>query len=381
MRRINSATFPQNQHGVALVLAMMIVALVAVVATEISWRFELSMSRSGNRWFGMQARSYLDGMEQYAMKALREDAENPDTKESDHVLEAWAQEVPPISVGQAMLAGHIEDAQGRLNLNTLMPKSDVCTPIGQVLDATSNQCRMPNSVCEPFSGPQLVFMRLLQVFNLGDDEQPEFLPQDQAQAITEAVMDWLDDDSNLRGFGGAESDYYENLEPSVAIANQEMVSVSELQVIKGMPPQLYKQLLPYVVALPAEDVSHINLNTAQAPVLRGIKPEEPCELEPYSEEVGGALLEFVQGGEFLDWAKMADSADLPPEWAQPGGTGSSLGQDIANIGQSKYFFVFSDVAIDAEHTRRGASLLKREEGGNNNQPLTVKVVRRTDANF
>ncbi len=380
MRRIAVSTRPKKQSGVALVLAMMIVALVAVVATEISWRFELSISRSGNRWFGMQARSYLDGMEQYAMKVLREDAEDPENKKSDHPLEDWAQEVPPIAVGQAMLAGRIEDAEGRLNVNMLMPKTDECTPIGQVLDGTSNRCRMPNSVCEPFTGPQLVFMRMLQMFDIGDGEQPEFLPQDQAQAITEAVMDWLDSDSNIRGFGGAESDYYESLEPPVAIANQLMVSVSELQVIKGMPPRLYEQLLRFVVALP-DEVTHINLATASPEVLRAIKPAEPCELEPYAEELGSSLHEFVSNGEFRDWAQMADSADLPAEWSNPSGTGSSLGQDIANIKQSKYFFVTSEVAIDAERVRRGASLLKREEGGNANQPLTVKVVRRSDANF
>lgn len=407
---------PQRQRGVALVLAMMIVTLVALVAVEVSWRFELSMSRSANRWQGVQAKAYLEGAEQLAMVVLQEDLKNDETKEADHLGEPWAAENAPFPTDHGWVSGRIEDAHGRFNLNLMTPVPGKCRNGGDP-EPTSGQCPLLQPGCQSYTPAQQMFVRLLQTVNLGDQEEVIYLDQNVAEEITEAVIDWLDEDSNLTGFGGAESDYYESLEPPLAIANQEMVSVSELQVIKGMTPELYRQLLPLIIALPQEQVPRMNLNTLKPQILRTVKSVTQCDLVPHDEEVGQALAEFMQAGEFTDWQMVTDDPAVPTDWMQTGGQQLDINQTLFDFGPSMYFLLFSEAGIGDDYVRRGQSLIRREGGqsggGNNannpnsnnpnsnnpnsnipntnnppvqpgrggNQEIKIEVVRRSDANF
>ncbi len=376
----------KSQRGVALIMAMMIVALIAVVATELSWRFELSVSRSGNRWAGMDAKAYLDGAEEGAIAVLRRDHDDEESKESDHTNEGWAAPIP-YTDGAIALEIVISDAEGRFNLNMLREKPPCNSP-----NPPSGVANCSGAdACLRFTEHQHAFIRLLQTFNVGDSEEEElYLTQEQAEGLTEAVIDWLDDDSTITGFGGAESDHYESLEPPQTIANDEMVSVSELQVLNNMLPKLYKQLLPHVIALPNEDVSSINVQTTTQNVLRSIKAKDTdnpnvCDLLPYDEEIGSRLLSFTQNAETDGFKKMEDlklSPELPQEWDASGGGGDVLGESgLYAVRQSKYFILNSTVFIGEDYVRRGLSLIKRETGGENEDDVKISVVRRTDANF
>jgi len=373
------------------VLAMMIVALVSVVAVEISWRFELSISRSANRWNGIQAKAYLEGAEHLAMVVLKEDLENDETSKADHLGESWAQQTEPFPTDHGWVSGKIEDAHGRLNINMLQPKPGACRNGDQPRD--SGQCPLAQSPCDNYTSAQQLFVGLLQTLNLArDEEEPVFLTVDQAEVITEAVLDWLDEDSEITGFGGAESDYYEQLEPPVSIANGQMVSVSELQVIKGMTPELYRLLLTNVIALPGDVVNRVNINTAKPNLLRTIKSMDNCDLVPHGEEVGESLSSFVRGGEFTDWQEMKDDPGLPTEWSDASQE-IKIRQELFTFGPSEYFLLFGETGIGDDHVRRGQSLIRRTEnnGGNqdqndvqnqeSNQSITIEVVRRSDANF
>ncbi|MFL0803583.1 MAG: type II secretion system minor pseudopilin GspK [Agarilytica sp.] len=376
-----------KQRGVALIMAMMIVALITVVATELSWRFELSVSRSGNRWAGMDAKAYLDGAEEGAKAILRRDIDDNATKESDHVGEDWASPIP-YQEGAVALEIALSDAEGRFNLNMLRDKP----PCNQPSPPEGVANCSGGDACIRFTEQQHVFIRLLQTFNVSDSEEEIVtLTQEQSEGITEAVIDWLDEDSTITGFGGAESDHYESLEPPQAIANNEMVSVSELQVLNNMPPKLYKQLVPHVIALPYEEVPKINIQTATQNVLRSIKAKDAenpkaCDLLPFEEEVGSSFLSFIQSNAedegFKDIGKLKSSPDLPPEWGENGGYGDILADGgLFAVKQSKYFILNSTVFIGEDYVRRGLSLIKRESGGENENDVKINVVRRTDANF
>lgn len=386
----------QNQKGVALIMAMMIVALVAVVAVEISWRFELSMSRNSNRWYGMQAAAYLQGAEQLAMVVLQEDLQNEDTKESDNMSEVWAQEAMPFPTDHGWVKGQIEDAHGRFNINMMN------IPDGKCLNGTDpppgKVCPLyQNDPCEDFSSAAQIFIRLLQTFNLGTEEEPLFIEQQDAIAITDAVIDWLDGDSVVRGFGGAESDHYDSLEVPVSIANQEMVSVSELQVVRGVTPQLYNVLVNYVIALPVGKANQINVNTASLPVLQSIKNKyDPngqnniCDMAPWDVETAGRIISFMREYEHKDWGEMAGEVNFPSEWQngtnQNGDPVAGVDQGILGFGPSNYFLLKSEVGIGEDFVRRGQSLIFRDDGTKNTQKggqnkISVEVVRRSDANF
>ena len=58
------------------------------------------------------------------------------------------------------------------------------------------------------------------------------------EETAEAIMDWLDEDSEPREIGGAEADYYSSLPTPYEPANGPLQSVDELLLVKGVTPTL-----------------------------------------------------------------------------------------------------------------------------------------------
>lgn len=365
----------RKQKGVVLILAMLIVVLVSSIAIGLSWRYNLSLTRAENRWHGMQARAYLEGAEVLAAVVLQEDErlDQEDGRLVDSLDEFWAQPSDPFPTDHGWVQGSIEDAQGRFNLNLLDNP-------GQNPQTGNNQGNQP--ITQRFSTSQKRFIRLLQTFEFEDG------PIDQARAIeiTEAVIDWIDKDQNVTGFGGAEKDYYQQLDPPVTPPDQPMVSVSELRSIKGITPELYQALLPLVIALPAN--VPMNINTMPLALMRTMAgkddmaplTEEDAQLlldaraaggvpqQPGAQQVpGGAQQNQTPGG----FASVQDFQNSPELTALTGSTGGLEADGLAV--RSNYFLLFSE-ALVGEQTRSAASLLKRENG-------QTKVIRRTDAHF
>lgn len=351
----------KDQHGVALVMAMLIVSLVAAISVDVSWRFDLSLARSGNRWYGMQAQSYLEGGESLAKLALEEDAAD---NEYDHLGEEWAGDGSTFDTDEGgYISGKVEDAQGRINLNALG-------------DAFKTDQGLAD--WQKMSAPQRRFVRLLQTINLSteisvDEETQEeiFLELEQATNILEAVKDWIDADSNITGFGGAEADDYNQLEPAITISNGPMASVTELQVLKGMTPELYKGLLPFVIALPStDDVPLLNVNTVSLEVMRSLNKQNI--LTPLLAEEAQALKDEIDPEVGL--ATVDEFLALSSASTLFGTSGENSSFDTAGLTTaSDYFLFFGEVAV-GDHTKRGNSLLKRENG-------EVRTIRRTDSSF
>ncbi len=352
-----------RQGGVALVLAMFIVALVTAVVVSVSWRYKLSMARNENRWHGSQAELYLGGAEQLAAMLLQFDATQG---QIDSPMDAWAEEHPPFPTDEGWLRGTIEDAHGRINLNMLLPPTR--QPNGNNNNTGSengNQEELPR-----WSAPQRRFIRLLQLMEL----ESGFLDQGAATEIAEAVQDWIDADSTPSGFGGAELNYYQGLEHPYLIANKEMQTVSELSLVKGVTPELYKQLLPYVIALPGAQVPEnervgMNINTMKPLLVRTLNrsnmltPMDEGDWEAYIEERSLAIEPY----ESIEAFKSSQFSQTIL------GSGNEFEAEGLTV-SSNYFLVFAETLV-GEQTRRGKSVLYRNTAGQ------VSVIRRTDANF
>ncbi len=344
----------QTQHGVALVLALLVVALVTVIAVELSWRFELTLVRSANRWYGVQSSAYLHGAEQLAAYALKMDAEQDQESGElkDTLNDVWAMPVEtPMEDG--WLRGRVEDAQGRFNLNSLVVKAK--PPKNNAKD------------WQNWTAPQRRFIRLLQTIEL---EEEVFLDRSTAENITQAVIDWIDDDSDETGFGGAESDYYGQLEVPFFIANKPMSSVSELFIVRGMTPQFYQKLLPLVIALPKEVA--LNVNTMPIELMRTITSKE--NMYPNNLEDAQDIFTDRTGG-FVDMEEFKSSAvveGVVGKGANGGGGASMLDTDGLTV-SSEYFILFADSSV-GDHVKERRTMLYRKGSD-------VSVLRRTDANF
>lgn len=228
----------QYQRGIALVTAMLIVAIVATLAAYLGMSQQVNLRQAQNISDLTQADNISRGAIRYAGVLLARDAKNNNT---DGLNEDWNKPVSlPVEGGFVTI--RVEDAQSRFNLNNLV---------------TGN---VPNR------DEIAVFRNLL-------------LNQNLDPALSEALVDWLDDGSSSQPGGAEDIDYLTN-DPPYRAANQALASVDELRRVKGFTDEALKKLRPFVVALPGLSRRAININTAPTEVLAALVGLPPAALTP-----------------------------------------------------------------------------------------------------
>jgi general secretion pathway protein K len=209
--------------------------------------------------------------------SLQEDWANPE--KIDEIL----QEIP---FDKGKLAVTITDELSKIQINAL-----VKFPDSQQLNETQ----------------VVLWDRLLRYIGnedqLTDDSDPV--------AIVNSVKDWIDsgDDEATTGLSGAESSYYEDLDPPYASRNGPIPDLNELLMIKGITPELYygsketpglsNNMTVYGMETGEGTTfnwpGRININTAGVPVLAALLGSD-------SEELSQALYDFRQ--------EMAEGKDI-----------------------------------------------------------------------
>ena len=226
-----------RQKGVALITALLIVALVSVTAVAMTSRQQLDIRRTANILQGDQAYVFALGGEAFAKQVLKKDDAKVDHKEED-----WATQLPPMPFQGGILQFTLDDLNSRFNLNNLVKQGK----------------RSDNDVAR--------FAQLINVLKDKDEASDEF-KQIISSELANAVVDWIDADNDAQPGGAEDNDYLERERPYRA-ANQLMVSPSELMLVKGFTPGIYKAIQPYVIALPVR--TKINVNTATNEVLQAM---------------------------------------------------------------------------------------------------------------
>jgi general secretion pathway protein K len=215
-----------RQRGVALIIALLLVALGTLVVSALIEQNQLAVARTRNMLREQQAYAYARGLEAYAFEVLRRDAAEGTGIDSNNDL--WATPMPPMDVPGGKLAGRMRDLNGCLNLNALVI----------------------NNVPNPIEIARM--QRLLRLLKLN----PE---------LTEAMIDWIDSD-NTPEARGAEDLSYLLLDPPYRAANRPFRHVSELRLVKGFDDAAYRSIEPHVCA--ATPGAVMNVNTASDLVLR-----------------------------------------------------------------------------------------------------------------
>ena len=235
-----------RQRGAALVVALLIVAVVIIVASGVGRDFMVLLRKAENQLHLQQAQAYLLGAESIARRVLQDDlSEDLNAVRKEHISEGWLEKEQLFPLDQGTLKGVIFDLQGRFNINNLMPDS------ASVVNAEAKLVHYQR------------FIRLLQVLDI----EPT-INQQQAEVIADSVIDWLDSDYEPR-LQGAEDLHYGDAEPPYRAANNYLVSVSELRLIKGIDEKIYQALRPFVTVWPREG-GLLNINTASESVLRSL---------------------------------------------------------------------------------------------------------------
>ena len=115
--RRTSGAARSAQRGVALIMAVLMVALATILAVNVAFRGMLDQRRTATIFAHDQSFQIALGAEAWAADFLRQDKQETQT---DHLGEPWARPMPPLPVDGGSVAGRLEDMQGRFNLNNLL---------------------------------------------------------------------------------------------------------------------------------------------------------------------------------------------------------------------------------------------------------------------
>jgi general secretion pathway protein K len=235
MRQHRRASPCRQQHGVALITVMLVVALATLLAVSMMRNQNISLRYADGLFSQDQAVLYTQGAEGFVQDLLARDRNNDERnkRDVDHLGEAWAKPFPPFPVPGGLVQAGLIDLQSRLNLNLLWQE-------GAINIAAQNN-----------------FKRLLANLDLPDN-------------LDVALIDWMDDDNEPNGADGAEEDFYTRLPQPYRAANQHLNDVSELLLIKGFTPDVVSKLRPHITTLPL--AATINVNTATPEVIRTFTP-------------------------------------------------------------------------------------------------------------
>ncbi|MEM1114610.1 MAG: type II secretion system minor pseudopilin GspK, partial [Pseudomonadota bacterium] len=243
----------------------------------------------------------------------------------DDLSETWAQEAAPYALGEGgWMMGRLTDLQGRFNLNRL------ADPAPERDDGEGPR----------FTPAQEQFIRLLQSL----DNVP--VDQQQAIAITESISDWLDVDANARLEGAEDSAYFAR-EPAYRAANAPMASVSELQAVANMTPEIYAALASLVTVWPTSP-QPLNVHTAPLALLRSINADGV--LEP---------LDLSDTQQLVEYRQLAGFADMDDFFLQAALDADALPGIRPLLGESSSWFMLAATVEVADRQMRLYSVLQR----------------------
>lgn len=227
---------PKRQHGVAVIMALLLTTLAITIVASLFWQQQVQVRQIENQRLQLQKQWILRGALDWASLILREDAKHSSV---DTLDEPWAAPLAETRLDQYVengkadgdiadttLAGGIEDAQARFNLNNLASNGNI--------DA--------QAVSQ--------FSRLLTLLHIDAN-----LATTTAQKIAASTPQ-----SNQ---ANAAVNNSQALSPAPTMLGYQQTD--DLLAIPGWTPALLKQVQAYVVFLPHS--TPVNINTASATVV------------------------------------------------------------------------------------------------------------------
>ena len=323
-----------QQQGVALLAAIILMLAITLIMTNIFYRHQIDVSQATASLHTDQALLIALSGEGWARELLEEDSRNPQTNQSDHYGEIWAQAMPLLPVEGGTLTGCISDLQSRINLNSF--SSYTAGKLQTELNQYDNM---------GLAKAWIILLNLLEI------------PATPARAAT--IIDWLDTDATLINSSGAEQPDYEAFQPPRVVANDRMSDASELADVMGYRVQEVQLLLPWIATLPLPPRASmpININTASEELLFALGGNYSAQF----------IEVIAQGRPFSDLNQLHSQLDTYLGFVNPSSTsvkGTTAGQiwnaDLLTV-SSEFFQLYLEVAI-GEARIEVTSILHRRPG-------------------
>jgi general secretion pathway protein K len=346
----------------AVVMTMAVVLLVATAALELHMDERTNLLNAA----AMRDRITLDQMAtsgiNLAMAVLVKDRQD---SESDSLQEDWADEetmaalVEQLEFETGKLEVKISDEMARIQINALV----------QFPEATQFNEKQ-RQIWERFSN------NLLSIYELLGDEIAEMEDTD-AMTIINSVKDWLDKDEDIiTGLNGAESDYYQELDPPYECKNGPFDHISEVRLVRGITPELFNGIAGaaglgnYITVYGAVEVNDqkfnypgkININTAELPVLKVMLPSE-------SEDFADLLIEHRQAVSGTQYTN--DLTNINWYKNVPGFGGITIDPDLISV-SSNIFRIVATATVNETRAVTTAVVIREKES--DSAPWKCKVL-------
>ena len=222
-RRSGGVPSPRQQRGVALLVAILLVAFGTIIAAAMAYDNAMTARRAAATFEFDQAVLVAEGAESVAAYGLQLTAKSNPSYIGPG--QPWSTPLPPSEVTPGVtLEASLEDLQGRFNVNDLV-MTDGNTPNTAAIAA---------------------FQRLLTSLNL----DPK---------LADLIVDWIDKNTEPMD-DGAEDSVYMEMDPPYRTPNLPITSTSELLAMPGVTRAEFDRLAPYIVALPLG----VQINTCDA---------------------------------------------------------------------------------------------------------------------
>ena len=229
-----------RETGAALLTVLLLVAVIGALAAVSLEKLKIATRLATNMAAADQSRAYAFAAESIATYRIADlvarDRERT-TLDGD-----WQGRPIPVPIDGGTATALLSDGGNCFNLNSLVT--------GQVQTGLSTR---PTGVRQ--------FEALMGLLGVRPND---------ARRIAASTADWIDSDSTPQA-GGAEDGSYRDYRT----ANTLIADPSELRAVAGVSAEIYKQLRPWVCALPTTDLSPLNINTLtpdQAPLVAMLLP-------------------------------------------------------------------------------------------------------------
>ena len=213
-RRHGRAAPRRRQRGVALLVAILLVALGTIIAASMAYDNAMTARRAAASFDFDQALLTAEGSEVIAAYLLQQSV----SQNAQYIYpgQGWSRPLPPTEVMPGVvLEASLEDLQGRFNINDLV-EQDGNTP---------NQAAIA------------AFQRLLTMVGLN-------------AKWADYLVDWIDKNSTPMFPDGAEDSVYMEMNPPYRTPNLPVTSTSELMALPGFTRADFDRIAPYITALP-----------------------------------------------------------------------------------------------------------------------------------
>ena len=333
----------KNSHGIALLVTLSVVSVLIVASLEMNKKMRSAVFSAATTRDRITLLNMASSGVNLAAAILVKDKKDSNT---DSLQEDWADSekiseiLADIPFEDGSIALTINDELGKIQINSL-----VQFPEGHNFNESQ----------------RAMWERFLSLLIYKNEAFEDMEPM----TIINSIKDWLDsgDDDAITGLNGAESDFYQDLDPPYPCKNGPFTYIGELALVRGVTPELFQGaggeqgLSNYITVFGMTKSSNnsftyegkININTADLPTLVAILPSG-------NEDLAQAIYEYR-----LETSESTYIHDLSsPTWYKNVPGAGDIKIDPNLITTSSDFFRIESTATLKEMKMKVTTVVKRE---------------------